>query len=54
MRRQSLRRPKALSMRWRWRWSAVSKGIGCLRFFFGGMQAVMPRSASAARNGLLS
>jgi hypothetical protein len=29
-------------------------GRDCLRFCFGGMQAVMPRSARAARNGLLS
>jgi hypothetical protein len=28
-------------------------GRDCLRFCFGGMQAVMPRSARAARNGLL-
>jgi hypothetical protein len=45
MLRQSLRRPKAISMRWRWRWSALSQAIGCLRLFFGGMQAMMPRSA---------
>jgi hypothetical protein len=29
-------------------------GRDCLRLCFGGMQAVMPRSARAARNGLLS
>jgi hypothetical protein len=56
MRRHSLRRVKAGEGDRDAVALAVERLVGrdWLRFCFGGIQAVMPRSASAARDGLLS
>ena len=47
MRRQSFRRPKVFSMRWRWRYKALSYSITVLQFLHGGMQGVMPLADEA-------
>lgn len=50
IRRQSLSLPNMFSILYRWRWSAGSYGIGTFRLAFDGMQGVISRPATTARN----